>query len=86
MDSALLPEKPSIFYLFFNPNSFRMKGKGGREREKNIDVRDKQWFIAPCMTPNWGATLQPRHLPWPGIEPVTFQSMLQPNEPHWPGH
>ena len=30
--------------------------------------------INSCLShgPNWGPCLQPRHVPWPGIEPATF--------------
>ena len=48
-----------------------MKGRG-RERERNINVREKHQSVASCNGPNWGQTLHPRHLPSVGIEPVTF--------------
>ena len=48
-----------IFYLFI----FRERGrKEEGERTINISVREKCWWAAP----------QPRHVPWPGIEPRTF--------------
>ena len=36
-------------------------------------------------TPNWKTNLQPRHVPWPGIEPFGLQASAQPTEPHHPG-
>ena len=50
------------FYLFI----FRLRKRGGgREGEKHQSV-------ASCMHPDWGLNLQPRNVPWPGIELVTF--------------
>ena len=37
--------------------------------EKNIDVWEK---YRSHTRPNWGLDLQPRHVPRPGMEPVTF--------------
>ena len=34
--------------------------------------REKYWWVAFCMHPIWGQNLQSRHVPWQGIEPVTF--------------
>ena len=51
------------FYLFY---FFREKRRErGREGE-NINV----WL--PLSAPNWGPGLQPRHVPWLGIEPAAF--------------
>ena len=52
--------------------------KGGREwgrkkeRKRNIDVREKHWFVASCMHFNWGLNLQPSYVLWLGIEPTIF--------------
>ena len=50
-------------FFFFN---FQREGKGGRKR-REISIG--------CLShaPNWGPSLQPRHAPWPGMEPATFQ-------------
>ena len=48
-----------------------------KEKEGSIDVREKHQLIAFCLLqePQWGSaqSLQPRHVPWLGIEPATFQ-------------
>ena len=56
------------FYLF----SFRERGREG-EKEKNIDIREIHRLVASCRPPTKGPGLQPRHVPWLGIEQVTFQ-------------
>ena len=53
-----------------------------RERERNIDVREEHWLLASCMCPNWGINPQPRHVPWPGIKPMTFW-FTGPHQPGW---
>ena len=51
---------------------FLPRGEGReKERERKIDVRNIDWL--PLTYPNWGPILQPTHVPWLGIEPVTFQ-------------
>ena len=45
-------------------------------RERNIDVLEKHQLATFCMHPDGGpgwANLQPRHVPPPEIELVTFQ-------------
>ena len=49
---------------------FQRERKG--EREGNINVREKHWLVASRMYPDGGLNLQPRYVPWPGIELVTF--------------
>ena len=46
--------------------------KGEREGEKHWCMRDT---LMGCLShaPKWGPDLQPRHVPWLRIEPVTFQ-------------
>ena len=51
---------------------FRERGREG-EREKNIGMREKHWLAVSHMHPNQRPNPQPRDVPWPGIEPVTFQ-------------
>ena len=34
-----------------------------REKERNIDVKEKHLSVASCTCPNWGQNLQPRHAP-----------------------
>ena len=58
-----------IFYLFI----FRERRREGkREGEKHWCMRETS-IGCPLLTPNWGSGLQPRHVPWQGIEPATFQ-------------
>ena len=59
------------FYLFI----FRGRGKEGeREGEKHRCVREISMCGWLLHTPNWGPGLQPRHMPWRGIELATFWS------------
>ena len=48
-------------------------------QERSID-----WLPPVCA---WGSNLQPRRVPWLGIEPATFQLWddAPPTEPHQPG-
>ena len=46
-----------------------------KERERNINVREKHQLVAFCMhAPNPGPGLLPRRVPWPGTEPVALWS------------
>ena len=64
--SDLCPFFWDIIYLFLERREGRV-----REREKN-NVREKLESAASCTHPNLGQNPQPRHVPWPGIEQVTF--------------
>ena len=33
---------------------------------------EKHQLVASHTYPNWGSNLQPRYMPWPGIQPCTF--------------
>ena len=52
----------SIYTIFFNPHPrtclLILKGREGREREreKNIDVREKHQLVASCTCPNCDQT------------------------------
>ena len=56
---------------------FFLEGKGVRQRGKETSV-------CGCLsnTPHWGPGLQPRHVPWLGIEPVTLWFTGQ-HSVHW---
>ena len=73
----------NIFFFFFILKSSLEDMFLDFERERNIDMREKYWSVASCMHPNRGLNLQPRYVPWPGIEPATFWCMWpcsnQPN-------
>ena len=62
-----------LFHLFkVNLIIFREMGReGGKKGEKHHCVRDTSasWLL---HTPSWGPDLQPRHVPWLGIEPATL--------------
>ena len=61
------------FFLRFHLFIFRERGREGeREGEKHWCERSIHCLVASCTHPSWGSNLQPRHVPWPGIEPVTF--------------
>ena len=63
----------TFYYLFFKRfYLFIVRGEG---RGRNIEVGEKHQLVAshtPPLAPNQGPGLKPRHVPWPGIEPVTF--------------
>ena len=55
----------------------------GREGERE---GKKHRSAASCLCPDQGTNLQPRHVPWPGIEPWPFGLEEDtPTEPQWPG-
>ena len=62
-----------FIYLF-------LEGKDGREGEK-------YQCVVLSRGPHWGSGLQPRHVPWLGIEPATlwFAAHSQSTELHHPG-
>ena len=67
---------------------FRERGEGRRrERERNIDVRDKHPISCLICTPagdricSLGMSLTGN---WP-CDLLVYGMMLQPTEPHWPG-
>ena len=54
---------------------FRERGRGGerereRDGERNIDMREKHRSVASRMCPDRGSNLQPRFVPWTGVEPA----------------
>lgn len=44
-----------------------------RERERNINVREKTWLLASCMCPKRGRKPSTWYMPWLGTELVTLQ-------------
>ena len=54
-------KKKDFIYLFLERGEEKKK-----ERERNINV----WL--PLARPHWGPSLQPRHVPWLGVQPVTL--------------
>ena len=44
--------------------------KRGRERSRE---GEKHRSISSPTHPNWGLNLEPRHVPWQGMEPMTFR-------------
>ena len=65
-----------FFFFFFNPHprmffiTFREREEGW---ERNTHVREKHQLVASRMSPDRASELQPRYLPWLGIEPTTFR-------------
>ena len=56
-----------FIYILFSPEDmltdFR-EGEGReRERDRNIDVREKHRLVASCTHPNQGLNSRPRHVP-----------------------
>ena len=71
------------FYLFI----FRERGReGDREGEKHHGVRETSICFL-LHAPRQGPCPQPKHVPWLGIELVTFQLQVstQSTEPQQPG-
>ena len=52
------------FFSFFSFTDCREREEGGRKRGRETSIG--------CICPNWELNLQPRHVPWPGIKPVTI--------------
>ena len=44
----------------------------GKEKQRNIKVREKHQSVASRMCPDQELNLQPRYVCWPEIEPTTF--------------
>ena len=64
-------EEHSFFFFFFNIFKFTyLFFREGERRERGRKT------VIGCFShaPNWGLGLQPRHVPWPRIEPATFWS------------
>ena len=59
------------FFLFFK-DFYNLLLERGEARERNTDVREKHQSVASSTCPDWGPNLQPRYVPWPGIELVIF--------------
>ena len=89
--------RPFPFFLSLSPSSqpsghcqfiflkilfiyFQRDEKGERKRRKETLM-----YCCLLCAPYWGPGLQPRHVPWLGIEPVGSQASAQCTEPHQPG-
>ena len=72
-----IPKLSLVYLFFFNPHLriHLLVLERGRERERNIDVKEKHQLIASHMCPDWGLNLQPRYVPWPRNKPMTFWYM-----------
>ena len=55
---------------FFKKRFYSFTLERGEVRETSM--WEKHQSVVSCMHPNQDPSLQPRHEPWPGIEPVTF--------------
>ena len=69
----------TLQFIFF-PTAFKFiyllleRGEGEeKERERNIDVQETTAIVFFLYAPSRGTWPQPSHVPWLGIEPVTFQ-------------
>ena len=79
----------SVFCFHFLKSLFifRETGREGRrEEEKHWCVRET-WISCLSQAPHQGPGLQPRHVPWLGINwrPLTLLNNTQFTEPHQPG-
>ena len=58
----------------------------GKERERNINVKEKHGLAASCTRPDPGLNFQPRHAQLRNQpEPFALGDDAQPTEPHWSG-
>ena len=66
-----------FFFNFLKDFIYLFPERGGRKKGRETSV-------CGCLSraPNWGAGLQPRHMPWLGIEPVTLWFAGQ-RSVHW---
>ena len=63
------PTLPHPVFFFF----FRERGEEReKKRERNIHTREKHRSVASLSRPDWGRNQPPTHVPWQGIELVTF--------------
>ena len=78
---------PLLTLIFKSPHPrtclliFRERGrKGGRERERNMDVREIHRLAASGMHPDWGPNLQPGCVPdqESKLQPFGLQDNAQP--------
>ena len=82
------PHQPEQIISFLGVYLFILERGEGRERGRDTSMCERYIVQIGCLShaPNWGPGLQPRHIPWPGIEPVTFGFIgCQSTEPHQPG-
>ena len=72
----LWPHVRNVFFLsFFLTQRYFFHCFLDREESKvrkTSDVKEKHWLVASHTHPDHGPNLQPRHVPWLGIEPATF--------------
>ena len=71
-------------FIYLHPRTHLLTLEGKRGRETGQHWCDRKTLMAACcMHPNQGPNPQPRHVPWPGVEPVTFHLAKQcPTKPH----
>ena len=81
--------QPINYFIFKDFMYLFLKRGEGREKEKerNIDVREKHLSVPPHMYPGWGSNPQLRHVSWLESNwwPFTLWYVAQPTEPHWLG-
>ena len=72
-------DNPSMRY-FFKDFIYFLEGKGGKKRGREAP-------ICGCLlhVPHWGPGLQPRHVPWLGIEPAILW-FADWHSTHWATH
>ena len=84
---SLLPKERERLTIFFFKILFTFRERrreGEKERKKHGCVRCVRDTLIGCLSqpPSWGPGPQPRHVLWPGIEPVTFWFADQ-HSIHW---
>ena len=71
----IINQKKSCHFLNPHPRTCLLILEGKRRR--NIHVRGRDQLVASRMNPDWGPSLQPKLVPWPRLEPLTFWFMRQ---------
>ena len=74
------------FFKSSPEDTFSLLLETEKGRERNIDVREKHRLVASHLLPDWGWTLQPRHVSdWElNPQPFSYGMMFQSAEPHQP--
>ena len=91
LETFFLKEHESLLFLNPYPRTCPLiseKGTGReKERERNIDVREKHWLVAFCKHPDQGQTHNLGTCPdWESnLRPFGLQGDAPPIEPHQPG-
>ena len=75
--------KWALAFTFLKDLIYLLLERGaGREKERERSISVWERLVASHKVPNQGPGLEPRHVPWLGIEPAAFQFTGQ-RSVHW---